>query len=903
MADFKSFMAGPAANIPPSASFSETRISQTASQLANANKSVTDAQSAANTAYANSVGAGRGFVNPPNVNPTPADTDSFAHSTGNSPSSTPPPDYKLQFLPNILDNYDVYTYHWKLFITSLEDATSGTVLDENKQTIIAESGVSDLTIDKIEMQAIATPSIEAGTGTQTSVKFEIVEPSGAGLLDKLYYESVALGIGNWLVMPCFLQLEFRGRDPITSESIESGGSSGLGSLRWCWPIKLTNAKANVTNVGTRYEFDAIFYDELAQSNSYYSVQHNITLSNLGKFGDAMQDLEKKLNADQWEKLIDNYSIPDVYKIVVDPVLVNERITISDQFKSTYRGSDFVQLDKKVATFNAGTSIDKIVDALCGSMDYFQRKLQSAKVRNATPDTINEEQSPMKKLWRVVTETKPIAYDSLRQDNAVSITIYIVEYDLGMVDVDAAQTGQTPDTKNAEKKRLYKYVSNKILQKKYNYIFTGLNDQIVSFDLNMNFAFAATLSRFGGIYADSATQEQGPAAQHNTEDEKAVSEQLRKVLQFINDATVKPDQISDVEAAINRSTFSPDVKNRYLNILSYAKNPDRQASAANIVAAGGIGRSGTYTDQEAIKAASLARPISATNANGDNINLKFISDVNIYDPTAQAANATFQTLRKGKLRPIPFRESTQEFNFNSIDPTSDAARARTSSVFATALYSTLDASLQVVKLTVKGDPFWLFPRNIPLGQNFIPRLSIDSIKNSHKQSANVNLYGTDNFIVIRFRTPRIYNLTESPDDPYTEVSTFSGVYKVITITSKFEMGKFTQELHCILDPVIDLQDFLRDIEEASGKPTVIDQPAPAPDIPINSIKTDRILGSANQINGQVATIRDRAGNVVNSAKNTIGTAINSATSNIPVIEFPTPTQAVAQIETAAGFNLT
>ena len=118
-------------------------------------------------------------------------------------------------MPNILDNYDTITYHWKLFIVSPESTANGAILDVKNQTIIAESGVTDLTIDKVEIGGVVTPSAEGGTGTSTIVKFEIIEPSGAAMLDKLFYEAISLGVGNWAVMPLYLQLEFRARDVIS----------------------------------------------------------------------------------------------------------------------------------------------------------------------------------------------------------------------------------------------------------------------------------------------------------------------------------------------------------------------------------------------------------------------------------------------------------------------------------------------------------------------------------------------------------------------------------------------------------------------------------------------------------------------------------------------------------------
>jgi hypothetical protein len=68
-----------------------------------------------------------------------------------------------------------------------------------------------------------------------------------------------------------------------------------------------------------------------------------------------------------------------------------------------------------------------------------------------------------------------------------------------------------------------------------------------------------------------------------------------------------------------------------------------------------------------------------------------------------------------------------------------------------------------------------------------------------------MYGADNFILLRFRTPRIFDVSDNDSDEFTEIETFSGIYKVITVKSRFEMGKFVQDLECILDPVINLKD--------------------------------------------------------------------------------------------------
>jgi hypothetical protein len=836
---------------------------------------------------------GGGFTNSSSMNPDAIET--YAHK----PEDKPIEDAAIEFLPNVLDNYDSYTYHWKLFITSLEDAASGNILRSEAQSIIAESGVTDLTIDMVELHGIAVPSVQAGTGTQTLVKFEIIEPSGAGLLDKMFYQAVSLGIGNWLVVPCFLQLEFRGRDPANGQSLEDGSPGALAGLKWVWPITLTNSKAFVTHVGTRYNFEAIMYNELAQTNSFFSVQQNTVLNDLNSFYDAMMDLQEKLNVDAYAKLVENYSIPDTYEIVVDPeIRKNAIINTPDRNSSTARGSSTVNLKEMTATFLPGTSIDRIVDTLLNCTSYYQNKMQNSTTPGSTPNTSKTETSQMKKLWRVVTETKPIAFDPLRQDNAVAITIYIVEYDIGTMDVTAAQTGQTSDSVAAGIKRAKEYAKNGIMNKKYDYIFTGLNDQIHRLDLNMNFSFAAAVARFAGLYYDGQTRDYGPT-KSNIDVYLKIAKELREAIRWINDPKnigKVDDKIAEMTKKIGEAQLDDVTKTRYTTLLSRARKENRVQFLSEIKAAGGINSDATTRlNVERRKAQSLAKPV-------ENTNLIFISDVETgKGPRGEAAREALeyhQSLGRGKLRPIAFRENNLERNnASNVDTASNPGRARVASMFSTALYSQLDASLLTLKILIKGDPYWLFPGPLTFEQidangnlkylsSMDPKDAINKIKgNPTSNRKSVNMFGTDNFAVVRFRSPRIYNETTLADiDPYTEVETFSGVYRVTEVVSKFEFGKFTQELSCILDPVINLPQVLEMIEEQSRKQQPTINSSENSSIPTTAVKTTPIVGS-NPLPGE-----DQ--NNMGSTPDQIGPN-TQGTSNVPSTSGQTPDEATRQ----------
>jgi hypothetical protein len=250
--------------------------------------------------------------------------------------------------------------------------------------------------------------------------------------------------------------------------------------------------------------------------------------------------------------------------------------------------------------------------------------------------------------------------------------------------------------------------------------------------------------------------------------------------------------------------------------------------------------------------------------------------------------------KVKLRPIARIESIQDRQIGmGIESSSNSGIQKLSTMFATALHSGLDSSLQRIRMTIKGDPFWVFPQPY---KNDTDKLfnslkpaneAIDWIKNAHfRLTDSVNIYGTDNFILLRFRTPQMYqgSSLETNADTNSDVETLSGVYKVVTITSKFELGKFTQDMECILDPEISILNIADQIEEDAKKPTSITTPdslVPGTTIPETSIRQDRIMGAVTDIQGKVVAATDSVREqIVNRGAQLASNIPTVATNTIP-----------------------
>jgi hypothetical protein len=500
---------------------------------------------------------------------------------------------------------------------------------------------------------------------------------------------------------------------------------------------------------------------------------------------------------------------------------------------------------------AGTGIDKIIDTLLAQTEEYQKLMISAPTPGADGQPMNKESNQMKKFWRIVTETRPLKYDAKRQDVSKEFTIFVIEYNIGILDQNVFQTSAPPLTIEAQKRRLMTYVKNSILRKQYNYIFTGLNDQIIDFDVTINNAYANAQSRFGGIYLNPALPDKGTVTQNTAEEERAVTESLAKAISYQNNAratTASETQaaLEDARKKINTSKLPDNIKQRYITLLEQAAPESRANFTSAVQSAGGIDVDGQLS-RVSLQAKNLATPVT------DKMTLKqynFISDIDIRSKNTTESYDRFIEYSRGKLRPIARIETMQDRQIGpSIESSSNTGIQKLSSMFSVALHSGLDASFQRIKMTIKGDPYWLFPQPILNNNEKLfnsqkpPAEAINWIKNAHFNiSDSVNIYGTDNFMLVRFRTPRTYGGSGTENN--TDVETLSGIYKVVEIISNFESGKFTQQLISILDPELDILSISDQIEELSARP---DRPADAGQlrqgsrVPNTAISDSRIPG--------------------------------------------------------------
>ncbi len=175
----------------------------------------------------------------------------------------------VDILTNLLDNYENPTYHFKLYMK----APGAKFNDVKRRVVIAESGVSPIDIDDIEIRSTGGISKEAGSGLSTNFNFVLREPFGVTLIDQIQRAGLFLGIKNFQKFPMYLELSFRGRrsSDLDASDPSNPADSPLKGLVWTWPIKVTDVAMNVTAGGSSYAIAAVNYAEMAYSNQASDV--------------------------------------------------------------------------------------------------------------------------------------------------------------------------------------------------------------------------------------------------------------------------------------------------------------------------------------------------------------------------------------------------------------------------------------------------------------------------------------------------------------------------------------------------------------------------------------------------------------------------------------------------------
>ena len=583
--------------------------------------------------------------------------------------------YKFTFY--IVDN-DLYNDPSPLAVNDTASLTAG------KAVIIAESGVTGAySIENVMIQSTINPSATGGNTTPTGFVFEIYEPLGFSLLDRVLTVGRRMGRPtNFPSQAYVLKLEFVGRDR------ETGASKKYDGI-FLYQLRIGQMKASLGPAGAKYFIVAQSIIKAAQTSTVTKTDINISeVTTVQDFGQRLQDA---LNAAEFDLLrpeeqASGFKPNKEYvvkfapstSIEIDPITNTKKFDLkiapwagtADSQTSSGQSTNMDDTDKRDITVNSETQLTaKVADLIEKNVPSFSTYVEDARKNSfvvpyvyttVEEELFNDEDSSLN-----TQRTKIIITIHLGED-------FTVPRELSE-DQEKLQTNQ-------EVQRV-RFAALPIV-KKYNYLYTGENTEILDFQLDIEQLFAVAQAPAAGIYyADNNQQFTPTNAIQITTDRKGV--------------TVKTNE---QQQQFSGEFFLSDIEIAKINVNESVVY-DRIPSSANTQQ---VNETLTETDR-------IASHIAGQMARREN-----------------------------------------------------------------------DA--QQITLEIKGDPFWM---GTP-----------DSVRSGNKVSV-ANFKGTNAMIgFLNYQANEKDLLIDQNRGPVDLIST--GIYKVVTIESKFQQGQFTQTLDAYKD---------------------------------------------------------------------------------------------------------
>jgi hypothetical protein len=765
---------------------------------------------------------------------------------------------------NILDSYSNATYHFRLYMMGKRATINRDFSQSNRErVVIAESGVSVIDIDDVEIKTLGSLSKEAGVGVATNISFTLREPFGASLLDQIQRAGYFLGIENFQKFPLYLELSFRARKPdYDGETNNAEPDHPLRGLVWTWPIQLTNMAMNVTSGGSVYSMEAVAYSDHAYSNQSSDLEQikNITTKTVGDF---FTQLQQELNNIEKQKAeTSGYNAFDTYQFYIDKTVFNEPIVPATDAELQNRSATYDRDDGTMTfSFQPGISIEKIIYNVLSLTKYFQNEIKGTEdPDNPGVGSGGNEEAIYQKLWRVIADADVTEYDSVRDDYARSLKYMIIPYDMTTVLTPAAISNTASDQEKVDS-----YRSKGLIKKVYNYIYTGLNDQVFDFELNFNFNWFAALPIQGGISTQVARAE--PKGKATTDQIQEVDKEGGKYKGVGGDFVPTVEQVFDpAETQSQVDAVFGELQDLFSNVTNFTTNAVSTAStavsdaqsAANVEVSDVLGttQSGIEsseflaTGQSALDVGLPGLPLSPAEFVANNykpFRIDFTANTNITDKAQKNLRSLDIQLDQIDLADDAAERIGRTLSeIKTVDADGQAYAASPGQTLLSAMFeqaqSPVSGDLLNIELRVKGDPYWLEPS--PVNRNQAPntffrrvaanrRLNPDTAQaidtatldnEFDRQFTVANSAEQQTLMVFRSFTP----LEFDPETGLTpagrkNVNVLNGIYGVREVTHTFSGGEFTQTLYGIRQVTInlrntDLFDYLGDRPEDTANGT-------------------------------------------------------------------------------------
>lgn len=715
---------------------------------------------------------------------------------------------------------DNYTYYFRLTLVHPKDVNK---LDPTLGKILCETAATGKFImTDVSWEGTVSPNSVTSVAYNTTGELKIYEPLGLRFLDYIRFAAIEVGLLNHFDARYLLEME------ILSEELGNDAK-----FRYCWPIMFmaTEVKNSVSEKGSEYNIQFVHTGGHSQTDIVQSLKSGIQVDGVSEVGQYFKEFGKKLEllefdyAASGEKAgsdkkpggehpaeTDNYH--DEYHFILDPRIERYTLTTGNTADKAVQGAWFNFLrsvDKYNISAKGGTTIIAQIQRVLSSTQqasdlYLENYGSLPAASSASSSSSDANRKSLQKVlgkiynfFRVETYTTYKEYDYIRGRYACRhiFIIYLALEPTLYQYPDELDELNRPENKNKVITKLKAYIQEDLLTKSYYYQYTGLNTEILKFNIQLNQGFY--LPSFPVVWADRGETGPGQMSPHNFSRQlspfarSGTTVDSQKNLQNLRDAAVSANAAFRNE---KNNKKKEALKKEWENKKRLLEDAERQMSATGVTSTVNANVAGNRSEYlESLK-----------NLYAEDID--YNSSWEVASHLTPAHRPRIETSNPPAA--IDKKKSENEATMEKIWSVQLAAR-----------------DLMEIEMDIRGDPFWLGKQNIILsGKQNIEKLKlhpkiterITEYMNAHPKLdsdwatrddsawgnyTSANFYKGSNLFYLNSQLP-VNEMDEDDLLKFNGIDQIIGIYKVVKIKNEFKEGRWVQSINAIRDLTIPSQ---------------------------------------------------------------------------------------------------
>lgn len=770
---------------------------------------------------------------------------------------------------NVLDQYTNTSYNLKLYMIPAKTSDGGGWLEgayaaQPKDTIvIAQTGVTGVQIDNLSLQIVKDS--KNGNSMAVRASFNLFQPGAADLLDQIQAAKHALGHYMFSDVPMFLAVEFMGYDADTDEENMSEDDYGAITKPIAGPfiyrLQIAKVGVSITSQGSSYDFECPVGSDSAFTDEYFKLPKDLKVQG-NKIEELAQDLQNQLNKYREDNLDGEeyhdkilFDLSQVKSVLKDTEVtrsganradeVNRLINAQergiktreeyekalednpDSFEGGVDAGTNWKFDQNI-NMKEGTDLNQFFTTLLVMCPDFLDEVSRKKVfDDEAEDGGIDLEKAFNKWYKIEAE---INYDGSQFDRRRGKYSKTIIFKPIIYDTADPKMHVSADEEELTKDQVTKRIREMNIKKAYHYLYTGLNDQVLSADISYNAGQLLLRAPGGGYMGSLDTNANTPKMNNDSGD---LDGKDRKAKQKAAKANTKAltNRLKDDPAFASRVKGELGLTTEQMNEVMSDK-AKREALAQALIFTNNQGQDplGYYNSQAAgVDSSTPTTPVINPNvapykpeASGYSYSADLLEDYGGSETVIGQLNSFIaqrnarRTLRAAALGEQEDELDTSprpkaEYGKSVVTTGSETSDGGASATLFGYMYNNVnDKSILVdLGLKVRGDPWYLgkplpYADAIAKRNNSMPNENdVTSGPAAQQEEQSTNEYAvyssSDNYFLFTMQTPRVRDPDVDDEDAnsgYMEragTSFFiSGVYQIISVTANFSGGLFEVE---------------------------------------------------------------------------------------------------------------